>query len=153
MFKVTTMKTRLLILLTTLTTIVSVYSEPPKSDLDALQGKWKGADKDAAVTDNPCYLTLSGKALSFIGSDTNEWYKGTFVLHENASPKQFVGTIKDCPSSDCIGLTVYAIYKIEDGKFTICGSAPGETNVPSSFDAAGTRKIVFKEKVAPEPTK
>ena len=131
------MKTKAIIVLAAVILAAVAYSEPKKSDSDTLQGKWQGKEKDAAV-DGPCYLTITGTNLSFIGSDTNEWYKGTFTLHEGADPKQFVGVIKECPSSDCVGMTVYAIYSLKDGKFTIVGNAPG------------TRQIVF-EKKADEP--
>ena len=140
------MKTKLIILLlASVVAITSVYSEPKKSDSDALQGEWQGTEKDAAP-DQHSTLTLTGKNLEFHGADTNEWYKGTFTLHEDTSPKQFIGVIRDCPSSDCVGMKVYAIYRIEKDNFTICGNQPGETNCPASFDAPGTRQIVFRRK-------
>ena len=141
------MKTRLIILLASLAVFASVYSaEPPKSDSEILQGKWVGKEQNPGAPNGFCHLTLTGNKLDFVGADTNEWYKGTFTLHEDVNPKQFVGVIKECPSSDCIGITVYAIYNIKDGKFTISGNAPGETNFPSSFDASGTRQILFQRK-------
>jgi uncharacterized protein (TIGR03067 family) len=145
MFNLKTMKTSLMILLASVVVITSVYSEPQKSDSDTIQGQWQGTEKDAAP-DQHSSLTISGKNLEFHGSDTNEWYKGTFTIHEDTNPKQFIGVIKDCPSSDCIGLKVCAIYRIENGAFTICGSGPGETNFPTSFDGPGARQIVFKRK-------
>lgn len=140
------MKTKLVILVACVIAIAVAYSEPKKSDSDALQGTWQGTEKDASV-DGHSYLTITGTNLSFVGADTNEWYKGTFTLHESTEPKQFVGYIKDCPSSDCIGVTIYAIYSLKDGKFTIAANAPGETNFPSTFDSSGTRQIVFERKV------
>jgi hypothetical protein len=37
----------------------------------------------------------------------------------------------------------YAIYRIEAGTFTLTGNEPGNLEVPSSFDAPGSRKFVF----------
>lgn len=139
------MKTKLTIVLASVIIAAVAFSEPKKSDADLLQGKWQGTEKDAAA-DSHSYLTLTGTNLSFIGSDTNEWYKGTFTLHESTDPKQFVGVIKDCPSSDCIGMSVYCIYSLKDGKFTIAANGPGDTNFPSSLDAPGARQIVFERK-------
>ncbi len=139
------MKTKLIVFLAGVILAAVAYSEPKKSDADLLQGKWQGTEKDPSVSGH-CYLTITGTNFSFVGSDTNEWYKGTLAFHENTEPKRFLGFIKDCPSSDCIGVTVYAIYSLKDGKFTIAGNAPGETNYPSSLDAPGSRQIVFERK-------
>lgn len=148
MFNLKTMKTKLMILLVSCAALItSAHSEPkkPDSDSDAIQGQWQGTEKDAAPGQYST-LIITGKNLEFHGADTNEWYKGVFTLQENTKPKQFLGVIRDCPSSDCIGMKVYCIYRIENGTFTISGNAPGETNFPTSFAAPGTRQIVFKRK-------
>lgn len=139
------MKTKLTICLALLAVIISVHSQPQKSDLNALQGTWLGTEEGTAP-DAHSVLKISGDKLDFVGTDTNDWCKGTFTLHEDTNPKQFVGVIKACPSPDGIGVGIFAIYSIKDGKFTISGSSPGETNFPSSFDAPGARKIVFQRK-------
>ena len=59
-----------------------------------------------------------------------------------------VAVITDCADSDAIGKSVYCIYKLENGAFTVTGSPPGETNFPASFDADGARQMVFKRKPA-----
>lgn len=139
------MKIRFLAVLAVVALVVCAHSAPKKTDLDSLQGEWVGTEANSAA-DTHSVLKISGDRLDFVGADTNEWYKGIFTLHENTDPKQVLGVIQGCPSADCIGKTIYAIYKIDEGVFTIAGNAPGETNFPSDFDAPGTRKIVFKRK-------
>ena len=123
----------------------SAWSAAVKSDSDTLQGTWKGREI-GAQPDGPCYLTVSGKNLEFHGVDTNEWYKGTFTLREDAHPKQLIAKITGCPAPEYVGQTGYAIYKIEDGTLTLSGNEPGKPEAPASFDAPGARQFVFKAK-------
>src|SRR5580704_3118093 len=118
------MKTKLMTLFACAAVIAFAYAEPKNSDSELLQGTWLGTEESSAP-DAHSILKISGDKLDFVGADTNEWYKGTFTLHENTKPRQFVGVIKECPSADCIGVTIYAIYSIKDGKFTISGNEPG----------------------------
>lgn len=140
------MKTKLTLLLAAIAVITLAHSEPTKSDAEMLQGKWQGTEKDTSPDGPFSSLTISGKMMEFQGYNTNDWVKGTFTLREDASPKQMIVTVKDCPDSDAIGKPLYVIYRLEKDTFTAAGSAPGETNFPSSFDAAGARQIVFKRK-------
>jgi uncharacterized protein (TIGR03067 family) len=141
------MKTKIMVLLAAIAVICCARSEPKKSDLDRLQGEWLGTEPNNAP-DEHSVLKISAHNLDFVGADTNEWYKGTFTLNEEVTPKHFVGTIKACPSADCIGTTVYAIYKLESDTLTLAGSPPGETNFPANFEAPGARSIIFKRKAA-----
>ena len=70
--------------------------------------------------------------------------KGTFTLREDTNPKQWVGIVTECAAPEAVGKKCYAIYKIEDGTLTITGNAPGVSDIPSAFDAPGSREFVFK---------
>lgn len=116
----------------------------PRSDLAVLQGTWKG-EETGRSTEGKCRLVISGNSLLFRGADTNEWYKGTFALKEQTSPKQLVGKILDCPEPKYIGKEVQAIYRIETGTLTLTGNEPGNPQVPAGFDAPGARTFVLKK--------
>ena len=114
-----------------------------KPDSVVLQGSWKGQETNATGSDS---LVLSGTNLEMHGADPREWYKATFTLLEDKNPKQMVVTITECPDPKYVGKTAYAIYQIaQDGTFTIAAHAPGDTNVPASFDDPQARKVVFKQ--------
>ena len=115
------------------------------SDSPALQGTWNGQEVGTTITGSSS-LTIEGTKLVFHGADTNEWYKATFTLREDTTPKQFEAVITDCPVPQYVGKTGHAIYKIEDGKFTLTGNEPGNPVVPASFDAQGAREIIFTKK-------
>jgi len=92
-------------------------------------------------------LIIKGSTVEFHGATPNEWYKATFTIREDTTPKQLTAVITDCPAPPYIGKTSYAIYKIENGTFTLVGSEPGKTTPPTSFDGGdGARKFVFHKK-------
>jgi uncharacterized protein (TIGR03067 family) len=113
----------------------------PKSDLAALQKSWRGEEQGqpAGQTNS---LVLSGNNLEF-HANSQEWYKGTFTLHEDTNPKQMIVTITDCPAPQYVGKIANAIYRIENGTLIIAGNEPGNPVVPASFDAPGTRLLKF----------
>ena len=120
----------------------AVASTLPQTDVQALQGKWTGQEVGAQVPGTSS-LVIDGTKLEFVGANTNEWYKATFTLRDDTTPKQFVAVITDCPVPQFIGKTSHAIYKIENGKFTLTGNEPGNPAVPESFDATEARELVF----------
>ena len=113
-----------------------------KPDSVVLQGTWSGQEVGAETQGSPS-LTLDGTKLEFHGANTQEWYKATFTLRVDTTPKQLEAVVTDCPAPQYVGKTAHAIYKIEDGKFTLTGNEPGNPAVPASFDAQGARQIVF----------
>jgi uncharacterized protein (TIGR03067 family) len=117
-------------------------AKSPQSDALALQGKWAGQEVGSQIP-GASSLVIDGTNLEFVGADTNEWYKATFTLRDDTTPKQLVAVITDCPAPQYIGKTANAIYKIEDGKFTLTGNEPGNPAVPGSFDAPHARELVF----------
>ena len=117
-----------------------------QSDVAALQGTWKGR----TVRDEPqheCTFVISGKNFDFHdNTDANVWYKGTFTLKEDATPRQYIATIGDCPFPQYVGKTSMAIYKINGDTLTITANEPGNPTVPDAFDTADTACIEVKKK-------
>ena len=111
----------------------------------ALQGAWKGREL-SADSDAPCYLVISGKNFEFHGADTNEWYKGTFTVREDANPKVFAASISECCAPKYVGAADYAIFRLENDTLTLTANEPGNLDIPSGFDAPETRRFVFKGK-------
>ncbi len=74
----------------------------------------------------------------------NDWIKATFTVRDDTDPKQWAGVITECADSEYVGKKSYVIYRLEDGTLTISGYEPGNSNIPSKFDADGTRQFVFK---------
>jgi len=116
------------------------------SDQTAIQGTWKGQSK----RDNPQHqvtFVVSGKHFDFSDeTQTNNWYKGTFTLKEDASPRQFIATITECPFPQYVGAKSKAIYKIEKGKLTITANEPGKEVMPKDFDDAEAACIEVTKK-------
>ena len=122
---------------------VAGYAAQPKSDSDALQGKWKGHDSGSDGSGSAS-LVVTGAKLEFRGADTNEWYKATFTLQEDKNPKQLIAVVTDSAAPQYVGKKANAIYQIKDGKLTISAKEPGNPDVPTAFEGPDTRTIVFK---------
>jgi len=115
-----------------------------RPDSITLQGTWKGQEIGGDL-DGPCYLIVTGQDFEFRGADTNEWYKGTFTLREDANPRQLIGVITACPAAEYVGKTSLSIYQIESNTLTLAAHEPGNPNFPPAFDASDTRRIRFKK--------
>jgi uncharacterized protein (TIGR03067 family) len=117
-----------------------------RTDETAMQGNWKGR----SVNDNPQHqvvFVISGKNFDFRDeTETNNWYKGTFTLREDISPRQFIATITECPFPQYVGKTSKANYKIEKSTLTIAANEPGKEGVPQDFDAEGAACIEVTKK-------
>ena len=117
-------------------------SKSDKPDSVALQGTWSGQEVGAKTQGSPS-LVLDGTKLEYHGANPQEWYKATYTLREDTTPKQLDVVVTDCPFAQYVGKTAHAIYKIEGGKLTLTGNEPGNPAVPASFDTQGARQIVF----------
>jgi uncharacterized protein (TIGR03067 family) len=115
----------------------------PKTDSTVFEGSWKGREVTPG-REGPASLAVSGQTVEFHGANANDWLKGTFTLREDTNPKQFVGVVTECAVPEYVGQKCYAIFKIEDGALTVAGNEPGVANMPSAFDAPGSRQFVFK---------
>jgi len=111
----------------------------------AMQGTWKGK----SARENPAHqvtFVVSGKNFDFRDeTDTNNWYKGTFTVKDDTTPKQFIAKITACPFPDYVGKTSRAIYKIENGTLTITANEPGKEEIPADFDTAESACIEVKK--------
>ena len=97
--------------------------------------------------EHQCSLVFSGGAYAFRDEvDTNVWYKGTFTLREDTTPRQFIGVVSECPFPQYVGKTSMAIYRLESGTLTIAGHEPGITAAPSAFDAPDAACMELKRK-------
>jgi len=82
----------------------------------------------------------------FQGSNKDEWYKGDFLLDSEADPKRLRTVIRDCPQAGYLSKWAFAIYKLEEGKLTVVGHAPGVEQAPESFAGDATsRTFIFKK--------
>ena len=116
-----------------------------QSDAVTFQGTWSGREV-AANRAGTASLLFDGTNFEFHGADSREWYKATFTLREDTTPRQLVAVITDCPFPQYVGQSSYAIYQVEGNTLTFAGNEPGRPLPPSSFDAAGARKFVFTKK-------
>lgn len=125
--------------------LLSGCSKPHNSDSVALQGTWNGQET-GAKTQGSSSLVLDGAKCEFHGANPQEWYKATYSLREDTSPKQLQAVITECPFPQYVGKTVNGIYKIEGDKFTFTANEPGNPAVPANFDAQGARQFVLTQK-------
>ncbi|MDB6029643.1 MAG: hypothetical protein JWM68_5866 [Verrucomicrobiales bacterium] len=139
------MNNKLMAVLSGVAILVSACTTLFGADSTTLQGTWKGQATDGD-TASACRLTISGNTLDFRGADTNDWYKGTFTLKEDTTPKQFIATITECGVPEYNGKQAHAIYQIEAGTLTMAANEPGNPKAPSGFDAPDIRKVVLKKK-------
>ena len=112
-------------------------------DSVAFQGKWTGQEAQANTEEAPV-LTFSGANLELHEANTNIWYKASFTLHEDTTPKQLIVVITECADPKYVGRTANAIYKLEKEVLTISANEPGNPTVPTSFNDKNSRNVVFK---------
>ena len=112
------------------------------SDQELLQGVWAG-DMQGEYK-----MTITGSNFDFEATDSDLWYKGTFVLNEEVTPKQGDFMIKDCFMDQYKGMTAKAIYKIENDTFTFAGQEPGVDFRPTVFEASEEIQVFTLKKQA-----
>jgi len=137
------------ILLTAGTTALLLTQISRKPDMNALQGTWAGQETGVPGV---ATIVVNGSTLEFRGADPAEWYKATFFLERNGTPKQAVITIADSPEPQYVGKTTRVIYKLQGDTFTVAGNEPGDPSPPANFDAPTARKFVLKKKSASTST-
>ena len=108
------------------------------SDQELLQGIWIGHSIDMQ---GKYKMTISGNNFDFEGTNFDVWYKGTFVLNEEVTPKQGDFMIEDCSMDQYKGTIAKAIYKIENDTFTFAGQEPGVDFRPTVFEASGEIQV------------
>lgn len=103
-----------------------------KSDQQLLQGTWAGT---AAGMDTEIIMTISDNNFDMKTTDSEIWYKGTFVLNNKVTPKQADFKINECNIEQYVGAIAKGIYKIENDTFIFAGNEPGSDIRPADFVA------------------
>jgi len=117
---------------------------PPPMAL--LQGTWDGLVLQGDPT-HRCSFVISGSNYEFRDkTNTNVWYRGTFSLREDTTPRQYIAVISECPFPQYVGKTSMAMYRLEGGTLTITGNEPGNPAAPSAFDAPGAARMELKRR-------
>jgi uncharacterized protein (TIGR03067 family) len=122
--------------------IASPSATPAKTNPTVFEGSWHGHETTPGQQ-GQASLIASGQSLEFHGAEGNDWLKATFSLRDDTNPKEWVGIITDCAQSEYVGKKAYAIYSLENGTLTIAGNEPGNSEIPKTFDASGSRGFVF----------
>jgi uncharacterized protein (TIGR03067 family) len=118
-------------------------ASPAKSDSVTFQGPWKGLEVGAEAKGSAT-LIFAGTNVVYRGADTNEWYRGSFTLHEDKHPREIVFLILECPYPDYVGKAVNSIYRIKDGALTVSANEPGSIEIPKTFEDPSARTFIFK---------
>jgi uncharacterized protein (TIGR03067 family) len=115
-----------------------------KSDEAFFQGAWKGRTLKSEP-EHQCTFAVSGKTFEFHDqTDTSVWYKGTFSLRQDTTPRQFISQITVCPFPQYVGKTSMAIYRIENGVLFITGNEPGKSELPTAFDDPDAAQVELR---------
>ena len=91
-----------------------------------LQGHWKGTN--TAHPGETCTLNISGDRIEYRGDDPNDWLRGTFVLNEEADPKELNVTILE-PA----GSFILCIYQANGNDISIAAAEHGSRQGPVAF--------------------
>jgi uncharacterized protein (TIGR03067 family) len=113
---------------------------------DELEGTWAGS-----FIDDPALVftyVFSGSTVRVL-LETHQYYKGTFTLKTDVTPKQMDGFIYECLNPDYLEKTSLSIYELRNNNdsLIIAGNEPGVTVRPTSFEytpGSGTAIILLK---------
>jgi hypothetical protein len=115
-----------------------------KSDLTSLQGSWRGRVVQGS-TEHPCSFIVTGQNYEFHDlAETNVWYKGTFSLREDRTPRQYIASISACPFPQYVGASTTAIYRLAVDNLTIAANEPGSGSIPTSLDQPEASRLEVK---------
>ena len=114
-----------------------------KSDQELIQGVWAG---NAVGIETEFTMTISGNNFNMETTDSEVFYKGTFVLNEKVTPKQADFKMDECNIEEYIGTTARAIYKIENDTLTIASNEPGNEIRPTVFEGSDQTQVFTLKK-------
>lgn len=137
--------------------LLTAAEEDVAKELKTLQGTWKAVSLEAGgkafpkeAVPNFLYIVAEGgKATGRMGQVE---YQAKMSVDPTKSPK----TIDNAhETGDQKGKRQFGIYKVEDGKWIVCMTAPGvaESNRPKSFDTTGTACVLFTFELVNEEKK
>jgi uncharacterized protein (TIGR03067 family) len=115
-----------------------------KSDSAILQGTWQASE--IGGRGEVCRIVVSGDIAEFRGADPNQWFKATFTVRPDTNPKQVVFVTTESSYPPDVGITRYAIYRVEDSMLRLTASEPGNANIPSDFSAPDTRQFELRKR-------
>ena len=97
----------------------SSQSEPAKPGLD---GRWTGCDVEQP--DAKCTLAINGKQAEYRGAQPGDWLRGSFVLNEQAQPRQMDLNIKEAGDANLndVGTTARVIYELRGDELKVAVS-------------------------------
>jgi uncharacterized protein (TIGR03067 family) len=123
--------------------------DPARKDLAAMQGDWacdsmeRDGEKFPDEAAQALFRTVKGNAYT-VHRFKKQVGKGTFTLDATKTPKQI-----DITLAGGKGKPILGIYKIEDGKLTMCYPMPGGAR-PAAFttkaDSGHTLAVWSREK-------
>src|SRR5262245_25039967 len=140
---------RLFSVLLVLTTplLLCAGDDDAAKELKALEGKWRAVALEAGgkplpkelVSDFVYIVGQGGKATGQMGKTE---YQAKMSVNPKANPKTIDNAHETGASK---GKKQFGIYKVEEGKWIVCMTAPGaaESDRPRTFDTTGTRNVVF----------
>lgn len=114
-----------------------------------LEGAWKVAMEVGGRKLTPAEVPEFTFVVGSGGKATGRSAQGEYCSTLSVAPKTFVNLHETGPT---VGLRQYAVYRVENDRWTVCITAPGaaEAARPASFDTKGTADVVFVfERVAP----
>ncbi len=115
----------------------STSAPPLDPQLKSLQGYWEGEGAGGK-----CYITITNNILYY--RNAKDWFKTTFTLPDNTSPRQLHATIKNSSEGTrSNGDVVHAIFKVENDTLTLATIDLNEIP-PRDFITARDRYIVKK---------
>jgi uncharacterized protein (TIGR03067 family) len=118
-----------------------------RKELKALEGTWKAVALEAGG--KPLPKASVPEFLFIVGADgkaTGRMGKIEYQAKISVDPKKTPKTIDNAHQTGAQkGKMQFGIYKVEDGKWIVCMTAPGakEGDRPKTFDTKGSASIVF----------
>jgi uncharacterized protein (TIGR03067 family) len=136
-----------LLLILSVPSLLGAGEDDVGKELKAFQGTWKAIGLEAggkafpkeAVPDFLYIVEAGGKATGRMGQVD---YQANMSVDPSKTPK----TIDNAHETGAQkGKKQFGIYKVEDGKWIVCMTAPGATEIdrPKSFDTKDTKNVLF----------
>lgn len=115
-------------------------NKPNDVERPSLEGRWTGFD--LRQPDAPCSLSINGNQAEYRGAQPPDWVRGTFVLNQQAQPKQMDLKIEESGVSDAVGTTTLLIYELQGDELKVAASSRER---PTNFtDGEGARLFSFR---------
>lgn len=118
-----------------------------RAELKALKGKWKAVALEAGgqklpKESVPDFTFIVGDGGKSTGKMADSEYESMMIVDPRKSPKTIDNEHKTGSQK---GKKQYGIYKLEDGKWVVCMTAPGAAakNRPKSFNTKESTSVLF----------